>query len=183
MTCIVAFAAEGRVWMGGDSAGVAGYSLTQRSDQKVFLNGGYLFGFTSSFRMGQLLRYRFTPPRRHPDDDLLKFMSTEFVDAVRDTLKTYGFGKTVNGEETGGTFMVACEGQIFKVEGDYQVGKSIHAFDACGCGEDIALGVMLALDETEVPPDLIVQRALQAAETFSAGVRGPFTIVSIDAAK
>jgi ATP-dependent protease HslVU (ClpYQ) peptidase subunit len=182
VTCIVAFSAEGRTWMGGDSAGVAGYSLTQRSDEKVFANGGYLFGFTSSFRMGQLLRYRFTPPRRHPEDDLTKFMSTEFVDAVRETMKKYGFGRTTNGEETGGTFLVACGDQIFKIESDYQVAKSLHAFDACGCGEDIALGVMLALDESDIPPDVIVQRALKAAETFSAGVRGPFTILATDPA-
>lgn len=178
MTCIVAFAHKGKVWMGGDSAGVAGYSLQQRSDEKVFRNGPYLMGFTSSFRMGQLLRYRFQPPRRHPDDDLTQFMSTEFVDAVRECLKKYGYATNKSGEEIGGTFLVVVEGEIFRIEEDFQVGKSIANFNACGCGQDIALGAMLAMCETKLDAEEIVKRALICAETFSAGVRGPFTILS-----
>lgn len=178
MTCIVALAREGKVWIGGDSAGVGpGYCLQQRADQKVFENRGFLFGFTSSFRMGQLLRYRFDPPHPRPDDDLLRFMSTEFVDAVRQILKSYGFARIKDGEEAGGTFLVGVAGQIFRIEEDFQVGQSNYPFQACGCGEDIALGVMHALaDEKAEVPD-ILRRALEAAEAFSAGVRGPFHFV------
>jgi ATP-dependent protease HslVU (ClpYQ) peptidase subunit len=47
MTCIAGVAHEGKVWIGGDSAGVGGYDLTVRADAKVFTNGEFLFGFTS----------------------------------------------------------------------------------------------------------------------------------------
>ena len=57
MTCIVGLVHEGVVYIGGDSAGVGGMSLTVRADEKVFQNGEFLMGFTTSFRMGQLLRY------------------------------------------------------------------------------------------------------------------------------
>ena len=67
MTCIVGLEHKGKVYIGGDSAGVAGYSLSVRADQKVFINGNFIFGFTSSFRMGQILRFGFNPPRRHPE--------------------------------------------------------------------------------------------------------------------
>jgi len=36
MTAICAVVHDDKVWMGGDSAGVAGYSLIPRSDPKVF---------------------------------------------------------------------------------------------------------------------------------------------------
>ena len=36
MTCIAAIAEKGKVYIGGDSAGVAGLDLTIRADEKVF---------------------------------------------------------------------------------------------------------------------------------------------------
>ena len=60
MTCIVGILEEnGDIYMGGDSAGASGNTLKIRADEKVFINENYIMGFTSSFRMGQLLRYGF----------------------------------------------------------------------------------------------------------------------------
>lgn len=179
MTCIVALSRDGKCYMGGDSAGVDGWSLVQRADQKVFEKDGYLFGFTTSFRMGQLLRYRFEPPRRHEDDDLFEYMATDFVDEVRECLKKHGFAKVENQVEEGGEFLVCVQGRIFNVQSDFQIGESVHPFAACGCGESIALGALHAILESEkkASPNEILRRALQAAEAFSSGVRGPFTIL------
>jgi hypothetical protein len=52
VTAIVGLVHEGTVYIGGDSAGVSGYSMTVRADAKVFTVGPYLLGFTTSFRMG-----------------------------------------------------------------------------------------------------------------------------------
>lgn len=187
MTCIVAAVAKGGAWIGGDSAGVGGLSLAQRADPKVFKKGELLFGFTSSFRMGQLLRYRFEPPRYHPDCDLLEYMSTDFIDGVRVCLKDYGFARTRNGEEEGGTFLAVFRGTIFKIHDDFQVGQSLFPYDACGCGEDIALDALYAMHndgsvKTPPHPNLMVKRALEAAQAFSAGVRAPFNIINFGAA-
>ncbi|KKN17732.1 hypothetical protein LCGC14_0962700, partial [marine sediment metagenome] len=63
MTCIVGFIDDGgKAWMGGDSAGVAGHHTHPRRDPKVFRVGPVLIGYTSSFRMGQLLRYHLKIP-------------------------------------------------------------------------------------------------------------------------
>jgi ATP-dependent protease HslVU (ClpYQ) peptidase subunit len=182
VTCIVAYADGKRVWMGGDSAGVSWHQLSVRADEKVFRNGAYLMGFTSSFRMGQLLRYRFTPPKHHPDDDLTHFMSTEFVDEVRKCLKTYGYATVRENEETGGCFLVGIEGQIFKIEADYQVAKPMLPFDACGCGEELALGALFAMATKggKLKPEEVVEAALTAAEAFSGWVRRPWTILSTE---
>ena len=64
MTCIAAIKHEGKVYIGADSAAGKGTYLTLRADEKVFKNGKFGFGFTSSFRMGQLLRYRLSPPEQ-----------------------------------------------------------------------------------------------------------------------
>ena len=106
MTCIVGLVHEGVVYIGGDSAGVGGMSLTVRADEKVFQNGEFLMGFTTSFRMGQLLRYSLKPPRRHPDDDIHQYMVVDFINAVRECLKSGGYASKKNDVESGGTFLV-----------------------------------------------------------------------------
>lgn len=175
MTCIAGLAINGVVYIGGDSAGVGGYSLTVRADRKVFRNGEFVFGFTSSFRMGQLLHHSLVPPKRHPDTNVDKFMVTEFIDAVRKCLKDGGYASRENDVEAGGVFLVGYEGRLFRIDNDYQVGESADGIDAVGCGEDLAIG---ALSASAGKPRDRVQMALQVAESRSAGVRGPFHIIS-----
>ena len=69
MTAIVGLVDSGIVYIGGDSAGASGWSLTVRADAKVFFNAGYLFGFTTSYRMGQLIRYALQPPEPARDPE------------------------------------------------------------------------------------------------------------------
>jgi ATP-dependent protease HslVU (ClpYQ) peptidase subunit len=179
MTCIAGIVYEGKVYIGGDSAGVAGYSITVRADEKVFKKGEFVMGFTSSFRMGQLLRYKLNIPFHKPNIDTYEYMVTEFVEAVRQCLKDGGYSRTNNREEFGGTFLIGYKGELFTIDVDFQVGKSLNSYNAIGCGEDIAKGSMFTSCRlVDCGPDEIIREALRAAEEFNAGVRGPFTIIN-----
>ena len=171
MTCIVGLVEKGNVYIGGDSAGVGGYSLTVRADRKVFRNGDFVMGFTTSFRMGQLLHHAFSPPKRHPDTDVDRFMVTDFIDGVRRCLKDGGYAEKHNDAESGGVFLVGYAGRLFRVDNDYQVGEAADGYDAVGCGEDIARGALFASTGKSLDR---LRAALEASERFSAGVRGPF---------
>jgi hypothetical protein len=175
MTCIVGLAHEGRVLIGGDSAGVDGHnlSITVRSDRKVFRNGDFVMGFTSSFRMGQLLAFNFNPPKPRTGVDTMAYMVTDFIDAARQAMKNGGFASVNNGVDQGGEFLVGYAGRLFHIFGDFQVGEATLGFDACGCGEPIALGSLRSTREW-TDPNARLKEALETAETFSAGVRGPF---------
>ena len=179
MTCIAAFVQDGAVWMGADSTGVGGYDLTVRADQKIFRNGEMLFGFMSSFRMGQLLRHALTIPDHDPRVDDEKYLTVTFIDAVRECLKGKGWARKNNEQEAGGTFLIGYRGRLFQVEDDYQVGIATDGFDACGCGGQIAKGALFA--STHLKGEARVEMALKAAERFSAGVRGPFHITCLEA--
>jgi ATP-dependent protease HslVU (ClpYQ) peptidase subunit len=175
MTCIVGLVDGSQVYIGGDSAGVAGYSMTLRADEKVFINAGFVFGFTSSFRMGQLLHYAFTPPKQKVEQDLYEYMVVDFVDAVRQCYKGHGWGKKDTDEaERGGTFLIGRSGRLFSVQGDFQVCESRSAYQAVGCGDEYALGSLHATEG--IKPKTRVLKALEAAEHFSAGVAGPFVV-------
>ncbi|TAL90918.1 MAG: hypothetical protein EPN62_00860 [Candidimonas sp.] len=177
MTCIVGVIEGSAIFMGGDSAGVNGLWLDVRRDEKVFINSGFLFGFTSSFRMGQVLRYGFTPPKRYPDKDLMAYMVTDFVDAVRTSLKAAGFAHKENDVESAGQFLIGHAGRLFMIDNDYQVAESRHPYQAVGCGAEIASGAMYASQGKSAVER--INLALSAAERHSAGVRGPFTVLSI----
>lgn len=176
MTVIVGFTDGKTVYIGGDSAGVSGWDMMIRNDEKVFVNNGFIMGFTSSFRMGQILRYGFMPPSI-TGNDLYQYMVTDFIDAVRKCLKEGGYVKTEGGRDDGGTFLVGYQGRLFRIESDFQVGEARTHYDAVGCGDMAALGSMFT--STGKPPRERIETALKAAECFSAGVRGPFTILSI----
>lgn len=172
MTCIVGMVQDGKVLIGGDSAGVGGLDIQNRKDVKVFTNGDFVMGCTTSFRMIQLLQYKLSPPKRHPDVDVMRFMVTDFVEAVRELFRSGGFATKENEAESGGNFLVGYAGRLFRIESDYQVGERVEGFDACGCGEAYALGAMAAYTPTDARERLTF--ALKTVAQFSAGVRGPF---------
>lgn len=176
MTCIVGLVEKGRVYIGGDSAGVGDYSLTIRADKKVFKINKFVFGFTSSFRMGQLLQYTFNPPKYYTDNDIMKYMVTDFVNGIRKCFKDGGFAKKSNEVESAGTFLVGFNNRLFCIEDNYEVNESVDGYNTCGCGYQIANGSLFT-SKNKLPKERIIT-ALKAAENHCSGVRGPFSIVS-----
>jgi len=178
-TCIVGIVEEGIVWMGGDSAGVSYLDTLRRADVKVFLRKGkepMIMGYTSSFRMGQLLRFKLEIPERSRDKDVYEYMVTDYIDAVRKCFKDGGFGITKNEERSGGTYLVGYAGRLFTIYDDFQVAENMLPYASCGCGEDYAMGVLYATSDTNTLPQNRIRLALECAEEFSGGVKGPFVI-------
>lgn len=179
MTCIVGLIKDDKVYIGSDSAGVAGYDIVVRKDSKVFKIGDMLIGYTSSFRMGQLLRYNLEIPEHKQGVEIFEYMVREFIPAVRKCFKDGGFLEKDKEVERGGTFLVGYKGRLFSIENDYQVGEPTLPYDAVGCGSFYAKGSLFSTDDEENSPEDRVNFALCAAEYFNCGVRGPFNIMSI----
>ncbi|WP_326677681.1 hypothetical protein [Streptomyces sp. NBC_01237] len=176
MTVIVGLVHKGRVHLGADSAGISGLQLTVRRDPKVFRNGPYVLGFTTSFRMGQLLRFAFEPP--HPTGDLDRFMVTTWTDALRTCLKDGGWARRDSEQEQAGDFLVGVAGRLFTIHSDYQVGEPADDYAAVGCGDELALGALHATASLDLSPRHRLTAALAAADHHSAGVAGPYIYAS-----
>lgn len=179
MTAIAGIVEDGKVWIGGDSAGAGGLSMQIRTDPKVFTNGEFIFGYTSSFRMGQLLEYEFSPPTPYEGENGMAYMVKRFVPDVKACLISGGYQTSTNGQDYGGTFLVGYRGQLYEIEGDYQVARMSQTYHACGCGTDLALGSLHTTDQFDLSPKERIVMALNAAAKFSAGVRGPFEVISM----
>lgn len=176
MTCIVGLVDDGAVWMGGDAAGVTDdHYLMLTAEPKVFVIGAYMIGYTTSFRMGQILRYQFAPPAPARAKDMMAHMVTAFVPAMRDSLAAEGWLKSKDGQDEGGEILVGVRGRLFKVEAEFNVMETLAGFEVIGCGISVGRG---SLHSTKgMAPKLRVHFALEAAEAFTTGVRGPFTIL------
>lgn len=179
MTCIVGWAEKGRIYMGADSAGVGGLDLRIRKDPKVFKKGPFIVGYTSSFRMGQLIRFKMKTPDHPAKMDPFEYMCIHFVESLRECLKEGGYARVNNNVESGGTFLVGYRKKLYTIYDDLQVSVTKVPYAATGCGESYALGALRVLSGLRVPPEAAVKRALSVAEEFSAGVRKPFIIESI----
>lgn len=176
MTCIVGLVQNNRLFIGGDSAGSCGQDVRIRVDSKVFFNGNFLMGFTSSFRMGQLLRWSLKPPRQPKRMGDEKFMSTIFVDAVRKCLKAGGYATKHSEAEYGGTFIIGYKKRLYVMGCDYQMGLYHDEYEAVGSGDRVAVGCLFGTQGMKDPRKR-VELALIAAEKYTTTVKGPFTIL------
>lgn len=179
MTAICGFCTNKKVYIGGDSAGSYDGDVHIREDQKVFINDEYLFGFTGSFRMGQVLRYCFVAPERSEGISDFKFLVSEFIPAIQQTLSESGVELQENGIKSGGTFLLGYRGSLYIIYDDYQVAKSIDNYAACGYGEAYAIGAMYAINDYDILPKQRIKIALEAATKYTGCVRPPYTILSI----
>lgn len=175
MTCIVAVRDGGKVYMGGDSAGVSGGHVIQRADPKVFKNGEFIIGIAGSFRGGNVLRYSLTPPPITTGLD--RYMNTAFIEAVRGTFIENGnMAKYDNEDYSSVSFLVGIRTKIYVVYDDFHVGIPRDKFDSIGSGSYYALGYLEATKGQG--PRQRVRRALVTAAKYCGGVSPPFKIIS-----
>lgn len=178
MTCIIGLAQGGKVWMGGDSASASGWQMRKVSLPKVFKVQEFLIGYTSSFRMGQILEHHLNVPTQNGQSDV-KYLVTQFIPRVRDCLKERWFDNIKNEDAKSGIFLLGYRGHLYRVDSDFQVNEYVDDFDACGCGESYALAAMKVLLTLCVPPEECISRALEIVAYFSGGVCRPFHILSV----
>jgi ATP-dependent protease HslVU (ClpYQ) peptidase subunit len=185
MTCIVAIAQNGTVYMGSDHAASDDKTgwIISRKEPKCFKVGQYAVAFTDSFRMGQILQYAWTPPKYTPtktNSGLDKFMRTKFIESVKQAFKDGGYGSigSSSDEDTGGIFIVGLEGRIFTIDEDFHVGENVVNYMAEGSGGQIALGALHATKHQK-NPKLRIKAALEAATEFNMAVAAPYTYIQV----
>jgi ATP-dependent protease HslVU (ClpYQ) peptidase subunit len=177
MTCIIGIAEKGKVYIGGDSMSSNGPNREATALRKVFRTGQFLIGYTTSFRMGQILQYHLIVPPQPEDMSDERYMVVEFIEAVRTCLKVKGYAAVNNNQESGGTFLVGYKSGLYGVYSDFQVNHCLSNVAACGAGEEYALGALTALDR--LTPKKRIRRALQIVSQLSNYVCEPFYVETL----
>lgn len=185
MTCIVGIEHETGVYIGGDSATIAGWTLELTDRPKVFRVGEFLIGVAGSPRVAGLIRHTLAPPPVPKKAKRLdRYMVTEFVPAMRAALFEGAAEKHLNDVAAvpdSSALLVGVRGRLYQVYSDYQVTGALGGYSAIGCADAVALGSLFSTaTETrlafELDPEPRVLIALSAAEAHNIGVRGPFII-------
>lgn len=194
MTCIVGLVHEGTVYLGGDRAGADEYwHMTVQAEPKVFTRALNMvvpgpdgvrkpllaIGYTTSFRMGQLLRHHLAVPEWNSlIRDAEGWVVHDLIPSIRATLTDGGYTKKENNKESGGSFLLGFAGNLFRIQDDFAAIRALDGYDAIGSGGSIALGALFSTIGA-TSPSLRVSEALKAAEHHSAGVRGPFDVIGV----
>ena len=108
------------------------------------------------------------------DDNLHKFMVTDFVDAVRTLFVDNGYNITSD-DWRSGCFLVGLKGRLFSIESDFQVYE--QDFCAVGSGAYHALGSLYTSKRNSPIKD--IEKALETAEHFVTSVGRPFIIEQV----
>lgn len=178
MTCIVAIAHEGKVYMGGDSAAVEEEtnSISIRKEPKVFIRGEYIIGYAGSFRMGKMLEHTFKYPEIPAQADIDKFLNTTFISQLRECVERNKLD--LENDKDSADILLGTRGRLFEFNMDFHFGEDRHNFCAIGSGANVALG---SLYSTSRFKDQFkrCRMALEASQEFNAWVRPPFTILEI----
>lgn len=174
MTCIVGLIENGKIYLGGDSAAISNDEIIIRKDIKIITKDNFIIGFSGSYRMGQLLRYEFSTPAID-GMDLMQYMVTKFVESLRNCFEKNKF------TDNEWIFLIGSAGRLFTIYRDYQVAESVDNYSSCGSGWMLARGSLYTTGQiaNNMSPESRIEMALQAAEKYNTGVRGPFHIMSL----
>ena len=179
MTCIIGLEREGVLWIGGDSAAYREDEVNARADPKVWKSGKFIFGFSGSFRIGQLLRWGFKPPKNNRDSDI-EYMVIDFVDAIKSLLEEKGAAsKSESGDSFDAEIIVGYKRRLYVIESDFNVSSRTDTYVSSGGGAPYALGAMWVLEsQGTLPPDQVIEKALSASAQYCPSVKVPFSIIN-----
>lgn len=186
MTAIVGVAEPGKgVVLGADSLGSDGWSEAHVKSPKLYRPRPWLaFGFTTSWRFGQILGHKLQlPTAMTKGADPLDWLVSAFVPLAQKVLGEHGWQRKKDERAEGGTAVVAIGDRAFTLQDDYSVIEHASGIETAGSGYLVAR--VAGELQRELEPALhaadVAATALRYAELHARGVRGPFAFVSTDA--
>ena len=193
MTAIIGFIRDNIVYIGGDSCSMGDSEYHIESYKKVFERevlfiGGQknikmIFGYSGSFRFGQILHYMLSIPDIKKNQDELEYLVKEFIPAFRECLKDNGLLEINNNVESGGTCLIGFMGRLFVIYSDFQVSEPELKLTSIGAGFQICLALLDFLLHNEMimkewTSEQIAMNALAFGARHIASVHAPFHLVS-----
>lgn len=175
MTCIVALKENGRVYLAGDCCCCNGTDKMLYTGKKVFRNGVFSFGYTSSFRMGQLLEYHWVRPPIRDNEDIDEYLYVDVLDSIKELFMADRYDTDGN---LGGVFIMVYYDRVFMVQEDYAMFEIDH-FVSVGDGADEAEAVLYTLEniENDVAPENKLRLAIKIASLKKTDVSAQCDII------
>jgi len=154
---------------------------------KIAQNGPFLIGTAGDMRAINILTHVFEPPKPHARTlDMDKFMTARFIPALRECFEKQGYATREREQEKvaqhSSTLLVAVQGSIYLIDGDYSWISEGTGIYAIGSGSEYAMGALAALNVRKNPPvkeaERIAHRAVEIASHFDPHTGGPITLIT-----
>lgn len=177
MTCIVGLEHDGRVFLGGDIQGTGWNNKVVHTQPKVFNKNGVIFGYTTSYRFGQILEHGLADPvvPENPAE-IYRWLITVLIPEIKNALKMHGY-------EGGGNCLIGVKDQLWELQNDFSVLRSTRGFASVGSGTEYAMGSMFTTllagrPRTSEAAETAIKNAIIAAGTFSPSVGTDSEVIS-----
>jgi len=161
MTTIVAIQGENfavvcsdsRISDAEESGNITQINTLREGSSKVAVNGKYLLGAAGDLRAINILHHAFNPPTptNLKSKKLDEFITVKFIPSLRECFESQGYAVPENHEdkrhiaEQDSTIIVAVNGTIYVVDGDYSWYSDAHGLHVLGTGAAYALGALQAM--------------------------------------
>jgi hypothetical protein len=157
--------------MAGDSAatGEDGSQIIYR-DPKVWRSGRLVLGIAGTGRWWALLRY-VAPWPEPPKAGLDRWVSMDLLPVVQKTLEAAG----AMSELEQGSLLIGARGRLYLLAGELCFARPVERYGAIGSGAQPALGALYDSQRSRRGPRARLERALEAAERYTATVRRPWS--------
>ena len=163
MTCIIAHTDGVSSFIAGDKLGSNGFTKTVQTEPKVFekefikLHDDGLtrtkevmaLGYTTSFRMGQLLNYNLNLPEQDASQTLSQYLVLKVIPIIRQMFKEEWGARDASQDVGGGQFIILHNHTIYEVQEDFSVLQPKTRITAVGSGTYHAIAAMQAYIEVE----------------------------------
>lgn len=183
MTAIIGLEHDGQVYIGGDGVVSMGTMTNRIVNPKVFVKKPMVMGYCHSGRLGNLLKYSLKIPKHPKGKNIFDYLVNDFVRSIQTVLGKHGFFDLEPSK------VVACypillgyRGQLYEVNGDFQILKYQTNYCAIGSGTELALGSLhstATIASLVRDPEKRIIMALEAASAFEGSVGPPFTVVKL----
>ena len=181
MTCIAGYIEQnGDIYMGGDSIGIIGSDYLISKDPKVFIRRNMIFGFTSSFRMGDILKYDFDIPDHDPKISTNEYLTSIFLVDLLERYEERKFLQITDNVAMSGIFLLGYDKRLFRVESDFCIIEDVKNYAAAGCGQDFTKAILYSLEDSGLTAEEKITKSMIAAAEFSM-VKEPFLILKLPA--
>lgn len=174
MTCIVAIAHEGTIYMGADRGHSTTGWISSSTRPKISQHGEYLFGYSSNAGIGQWIQQGMNFPYIEQDIDPYKHLITIFMPALRDFLQDNDIKR--DGDQHEADLYLGFRGKVYEINTDHMYCTEYDEI-AGGSGYQYAFGSLYTSIDKD--PLMRVHLAIGAAITYSPSCQGPIDILTL----
>jgi len=180
MTCIIAIAQAGDVWMGADRGCWKhdGNLAISMPNSKLIRRGELIFGSTGTTASMKVLRIMDIPSRRADISDM-EYLDGSLTEAYFVASNKYRAIRKYDGEDLADNVLFAYRGNIHEITGEGAL-ISLGEYHAIGGGAEVAYGVLWAT-RGQLPRERILS-ALRGALEHTGAVRAPFDVECLGSA-